>query len=179
MRHRKSTVKLGRTSAHRDALLASLVCNLIDARRIKTTLPKAKAARTLAEKMVTLGKKRKLPFLILAGAWIPRPVDSTPLFHTPVAEIWRRSLPDLGENPSAELARCHHRHVAEGRDARVPPEDQGAAHGAPPTRSTARPMRPSRKPGTTMPRTAAQASSASGGSTATSCSRVWAGRGAR
>lgn len=60
MRHRKRTEKLGRTSAHRDALLSSLVCNLIAAKRIKTTAPKAKAARRLAEKMVTLGKKNTL-----------------------------------------------------------------------------------------------------------------------
>ncbi len=60
MRHRKKTIKLGRTSAHRDALLAALVCNLIRERRITTTLPKAKAARSLAEKMVTLGKKGTL-----------------------------------------------------------------------------------------------------------------------
>jgi len=60
MRHRKRTEKLGRTSAHRDALLASLVCNLIAAKRIKTTAPKAKAARRLAEKMVTLGKQNTL-----------------------------------------------------------------------------------------------------------------------
>lgn len=57
MRHRKRTVKLGRTSSHRDALLAGLVCNLIKARRITTTLPKAKAVRSLAEKSVTFGKK--------------------------------------------------------------------------------------------------------------------------
>ncbi len=60
MRHRKKTVKLGRTSAHRNELLANLVCALIDNKRIKTTLPKAKAARGLAEKMVTLGKKGTL-----------------------------------------------------------------------------------------------------------------------
>ena len=48
MRHRKRTVKLGRTSAHRNELLANLVCALIDNKRIKTTLPKAKAARSLA-----------------------------------------------------------------------------------------------------------------------------------
>ncbi len=56
MRHRKLTIKLGRTSAHRDALLAGLVCNLIAAKRIVTTVAKAKAARRFAEKMVTLGK---------------------------------------------------------------------------------------------------------------------------
>lgn len=60
MRHRKKTVKLGRTSAHRKELLSNLVCGLIDHKRIKTTLPKARAARCLAEKMVTLGKKGTL-----------------------------------------------------------------------------------------------------------------------
>ena len=60
MRHRKRTVKLGRTGAHRNELLANLVCALIDHKRIKTTGPKAKAARSLAEKMVTLGKKGTL-----------------------------------------------------------------------------------------------------------------------
>ena len=60
MRHRKKTVKLGRTSAHRNELLANLVCALIDNKRIKTTLPKARAARGLAEKMITLGKKGTL-----------------------------------------------------------------------------------------------------------------------
>ena len=60
MRHRKKTIKLGRTSSHRDALLAGLVCNLIIRKRITTTLPKAKAARSLAERMVTLGKRGDL-----------------------------------------------------------------------------------------------------------------------
>ncbi|TSA35813.1 MAG: 50S ribosomal protein L17 [Verrucomicrobiaceae bacterium] len=60
MRHRKKTVKLGRTTAHRDALLANQVCSLIEHSRIKTTLAKAKAVRPLAEKMVTLGKRGDL-----------------------------------------------------------------------------------------------------------------------
>lgn len=60
MRHRKKTIKLGRTSEHRDALLSGLVCNLVKARRITTTLPKAKAARSLAERMVTLAKRNTL-----------------------------------------------------------------------------------------------------------------------
>ena len=60
MRHRKRTIKLGRTNAHRDALLAGLVCNLIHETKITTTLPKAKAASRMAEKMVTLGKKGTL-----------------------------------------------------------------------------------------------------------------------
>lgn len=60
MRHRKKTVKLGRTTSHRDALLANQVCSLIEHSRIKTTLAKAKAVRPLAEKMVTLGKRGDL-----------------------------------------------------------------------------------------------------------------------
>src|SRR5476651_1707343 len=56
MRHQKNTRKLGRTSQHRDAMLANLVASLIIHKRIKTTLAKAKAARPLAEKLVTLGK---------------------------------------------------------------------------------------------------------------------------
>ena len=70
MRHRKKTVKLGRSQAHRDALLANQVCSLIEHSRIKTTLAKAKAIRPLAEKMVTLGKKgsvhdRRTAFAVL------------------------------------------------------------------------------------------------------------------
>lgn len=57
MRHRKKTVKLGRKSEHRNALLANLASSLILHNRVKTTLTKAKAVRPLAEKLVTLGKK--------------------------------------------------------------------------------------------------------------------------
>ena len=60
MRHGKKTVKLGRSQAHRDALLSNQVCSLIEHGRIKTTLAKAKAVRPLAEKMLTLGKKASL-----------------------------------------------------------------------------------------------------------------------
>jgi large subunit ribosomal protein L17 len=60
MRHRKKTIKLGRTAEHRKAMLANQVCSLIEHQRIKTTLAKAKAVRPLAAKMVTLGKKGTL-----------------------------------------------------------------------------------------------------------------------
>ncbi len=56
MRHRKRTAKLGRQFEHRNAMLANLVCSLIKHRRVQTTLAKAKAVRSVAEKMVTLGK---------------------------------------------------------------------------------------------------------------------------
>jgi large subunit ribosomal protein L17 len=57
MRHLKRTAKLGRTGTHRNAMLANMVCSLIIHRRITTTLAKARAARSVAEKMLTLGKK--------------------------------------------------------------------------------------------------------------------------
>ncbi len=60
MRHQKKTIKLGRKSEHRNALLANQVCSLIEHERIKTTLAKAKAVRPLAERMVTLGKNGSL-----------------------------------------------------------------------------------------------------------------------
>src|SRR5579859_2593479 len=60
MRHLKHTAKLGRTSEHRNAMLANLVCSLIKHKRVTTTLAKAKAARPVAEKIITLGKRDTL-----------------------------------------------------------------------------------------------------------------------
>ena len=60
MRHRHRKAKLGRTTEHRTALLSNLVCSLIKHRRIETTLAKAKAARVVADKMVTLSKKGQI-----------------------------------------------------------------------------------------------------------------------
>lgn len=56
MRHRLKDRKLGKTMAHRKALVSAVVCALIEQRRIRTTLPKAKVAASLAEKMVTLAR---------------------------------------------------------------------------------------------------------------------------
>jgi large subunit ribosomal protein L17 len=60
MRHKKHTFKIGRTGAHRTALLANQVCSLIFSKEIKTTIVKAKETKRLAEKMVTLAKKGTL-----------------------------------------------------------------------------------------------------------------------
>lgn len=68
MRHRKRNAKLGRKGDHRNAMLANLVCSLILHRRVTTTLAKAKAARPVAEKMLTLGKKGTLHHRRLAVA---------------------------------------------------------------------------------------------------------------
>lgn len=68
MRHLKRTAKLGRTGQHRNAMLANLVCSLIKHKRVTTTLAKAKAARSVAEKMVTLGKRGTIHDRRLAAA---------------------------------------------------------------------------------------------------------------
>jgi large subunit ribosomal protein L17 len=68
MRHRKQTAKLGRTGSHRNAMLANLVCSLIKHKRVTTTLAKAKAARSVAEKMMTLGKSGTIHDRRLAAA---------------------------------------------------------------------------------------------------------------
>lgn len=92
MRHRKKTVKLGRSQAHRDALLANQVCSLILHQRIRTTLAKAKATRPLAEKMVTLGKKGTLHARRTAAAYLHQDAAVKALFE----EIAPRSAARAG-----------------------------------------------------------------------------------
>lgn len=60
MRHKKLNKKLGRTGAHREALVSALVVALIKRRSIKTTVVKAKVARQKAEKLLTLAGKGTL-----------------------------------------------------------------------------------------------------------------------
>lgn len=57
MRHRKSGKKLGRTSAHRTAMLRNMSASLFEQELIKTTLPKAKELRRHAEPLITLAKE--------------------------------------------------------------------------------------------------------------------------
>ena len=52
--------KLGRTSAHRKAMLRNLVTDLLREGRITTTITRAKETRRMAEKMITLGKRGDL-----------------------------------------------------------------------------------------------------------------------
>jgi large subunit ribosomal protein L17 len=70
MRHRRNTPKLGRSQAHRDALLANQVISLIEHSRIKTTLAKAKAVKPFAEKLITIGRKNTLHARRLALAYL-------------------------------------------------------------------------------------------------------------
>jgi large subunit ribosomal protein L17 len=57
MEHRVAGRKLGRTTAHRLAMLKNMVTSLLRHERITTTVPKAKEARKMAEHVITLGKK--------------------------------------------------------------------------------------------------------------------------
>ncbi len=60
MRHRKSGRKLGRDTAHRKAMLRNLVTSLIEHGRVQTTDAKAKEARRVAEKLITLARQGTL-----------------------------------------------------------------------------------------------------------------------
>lgn len=60
MRHRNFGKKLSRNTSHRRALLRNLVTSLIVEERIETTVAKAQAARTVAERIITLGKRGDL-----------------------------------------------------------------------------------------------------------------------
>src|ERR1700685_435577 len=70
MRHRKAGVKLKRDLSGRRALLRGLVTNVIEEERITTTVPKAKAARPLVEKMITLAKEDNLHSRRQAAAFL-------------------------------------------------------------------------------------------------------------
>ena len=60
MRHRNSNRKLNRTSSHRQAMLRNMATSLLRHEIIKTTLPKAKELRRIAEPLITLGKDATL-----------------------------------------------------------------------------------------------------------------------
>jgi large subunit ribosomal protein L17 len=70
MRHGKAGVKLKRDISARRALLRGLVTNVIEEERITTTVPKAKAARPLVDKMITLAKEDSLHARRQAAAFL-------------------------------------------------------------------------------------------------------------
>ncbi|MBL8953303.1 MAG: 50S ribosomal protein L17 [Myxococcaceae bacterium] len=67
MEHRVGYRKLQRTTAHRLAMLRNMVTSLIEHERITTTIPRAKEARRMAERVITLGKKGGLHNVRLAS----------------------------------------------------------------------------------------------------------------
>jgi len=71
MRHRKSGRHLGRTSSHREAMFRNMTISLFEHEVIKTTLPKAKELRRVAEPLITLGKNDSVANRRLAAARLP------------------------------------------------------------------------------------------------------------
>ncbi len=82
MRHKVAGWKLGRNTAHRRSLLRNLVTSVIVEERVETTVPKAKAARPLVEKMITLGKRGDLAARRLAAAYLMTNAAVVKLFDT-------------------------------------------------------------------------------------------------
>ena len=81
MRHGKAGVKLKRDLSGRRALLRGLVTNVIEEERITTTVPKAKAARPLVERMITLAKQDNLHARRQAAAFLLKPEAVEKLFE--------------------------------------------------------------------------------------------------
>ena len=74
------TRKLGRTTAHRKSMLRGLVTLLLENGKVETTLTRAKEVRSVAEKMITLGKKNTLASRRSALAYITKEDVVTKLF---------------------------------------------------------------------------------------------------
>ena len=103
MRHRKSGRKLNRNSSHRKAMFRNMACSLFEHELIRTTLPKAKELRKIAEPLVTLAKtdsvaKRRLAFSRLRDDAI-------------VAKLFTELAPRYSERPGGytRILKCGYR----------------------------------------------------------------------
>jgi len=91
MRHKKSGFKLGRDVAARRSLLRNLVTSVIEQERIITTVPKAKAAKPLVDKMITLAKADTLHARRQAASFLETPASVKKLFDTLGTRFGQRS----------------------------------------------------------------------------------------
>jgi large subunit ribosomal protein L17 len=82
MRHGNGYRKLNRTHEHRKAMFANMVSSLIEHEQIKTTLPKAKELKRIADKIITLGKRGDLHARRLAQSEIKQEAAVAKLFGT-------------------------------------------------------------------------------------------------
>lgn len=82
MRHKVAGNKLGRPLGHRLMLLRNLVTSVIEKERVVTTGPKAKAAKPLVEKMITLAKRDTLHTRRQAASFLKTPASVKKLFDT-------------------------------------------------------------------------------------------------
>ncbi|PFG51867.1 LSU ribosomal protein L17P [Marinobacter sp. LV10R520-4] len=95
MRHRKSGRKFNRTSAHRKSMFRNMSASLVEHELIKTTLPKAKELRRVAEPLITLAKidsvaNRRLAFARLRD-------------DAAVAKLFTQLGPRFNERPGGYL----------------------------------------------------------------------------
>src|ERR1700712_2488498 len=91
MRHKKAGFKLKRNISSRRALLRGLVTSVIEHERIITTVPKAKAAKPLVEKMITLAKQDTLHARRQAAAFLETPASVKKLFEKLGARFGQRN----------------------------------------------------------------------------------------
>src|SRR5512146_25224 len=91
MRHKRSGYKLKRDVGSRNSLLKGLVTSVIENERIVTTVPKAKAARPLVEKMITLAKRDTLHTRRQAAAFLETPAAVQKLFDKLGTRFGQRS----------------------------------------------------------------------------------------
>jgi large subunit ribosomal protein L17 len=111
MRHGDKQNNLGRKKAHREALLSNLTCQLIQYKRIVTTLAKAKALRVYAEPLITKAKKNETHQRRVVFSYLQDKAAVTELFSTIAEKIAGRPggytrIIKLGTRPgdNAELA---------------------------------------------------------------------------
>ena len=95
MRHRKSGRRLNRTSAHRKAMFANLAAALFRHEQIKTTLPKAKELRRVAEPLITLAKTSALAHRRAAYARLRD--------HAVVGKLFEELGPHFADRPGGYL----------------------------------------------------------------------------
>jgi large subunit ribosomal protein L17 len=91
MRHRVRHRKLGRTASHRAALLSSLATSLLKHKRIRTTLAKAKEARSYVESLITKARKNSLH--------ARRQIMSVIHDKEVVKELFNEIIPKIGSRP--------------------------------------------------------------------------------
>ncbi len=91
MRHKVAGYKLGRDKDARRSLLRGLVTSVIENERIVTTVPKAKAAKPLVDKMITLAKRDSLHSRRLAASFLTTPSSVQKLFDKLGARFGQRN----------------------------------------------------------------------------------------
>ena len=111
MRHRKRTPKLNKPTDQREAMLRSLVRSLILQESVKTTLARARAAASLADRLVTWGKRGDVHSRRLALRVLPEPeviaklfADIAPRFQDVQGGYTRVVRAGLRRGDSAEMA---------------------------------------------------------------------------